>query len=273
MPGGTYKIGSLEKALHVLEAIAERPDASLAELSRILNAPRAGVFRHLKALESLGYVKTREGTKRYVLGPRLIYLGVAARNQLRLPEIARPLMVSLRDEFNETTNLGVLAHGEIIHVEVVSSTHPVKMAAQVGERTYCHCSGLGKALLAWSEPEVVAHAIRERGLPVLTNRTISSPEQLADALAQIRSQGFAMDDEESAHGLRCIAAPVRDGTGRVIAAISLSSPAERLSQGDAIRLAPKVMEISDAISLRLGWFGGASHTDSSPSPALAHSGQ
>jgi DNA-binding IclR family transcriptional regulator len=273
MPAGTYKIGSLEKALHVLEAIAERPDASLAELSRILNAPRAGVFRHLKALESLGYVRTREGTKRYVLGPRLIYLGVAARSQLRLPDIARPLMVSLRDEFNETTNLGVLAHGEVIHVEVVSSTHPVKMAAEIGERTYCHCSGLGKVLLAWSEPEVVAHAVRERGLPALTERTISSEEQLEEALAQIRSQGFAMDDEESARGLRCIAAPVRDGTGHVLAALSLSSPADRLSYDDAIRLAPRVIETSEAISRRLGWFGEAPGDPDPSSSALAYGSQ
>jgi IclR family transcriptional regulator, KDG regulon repressor len=146
-----YRVGALEKALLLLETLAEYPDSSLADLSRYLKAPRAGVFRHLKALESAGYVCQREGTKRYVLGPRLIYLGVAARDQMRLPEIARPLMLALRDKFNETTHLGVLSHGEVVHVEVVSSTHPVKMAAEVGEHTLSHCSALGKALLAWSD--------------------------------------------------------------------------------------------------------------------------
>jgi DNA-binding IclR family transcriptional regulator len=257
MPDSTYRIGSLEKALLLLETIADHPDASLAELSRILDSPRAGVFRHLKALEAMGYVRTREGTKRYILGPRLIYLGTAAHDQMRLPEIARPLMVSLRDAFNETTNLGVLAHREVIHVEVVSSTHPVKMAVQVGERTYCHCSGLGKVILAWSEPEIVDEIVRERGLPALTEHTISSPEELRTSLHRIRMQGFAMDDEESALGLRCIAAPIRDETGHVFAALSLSSPAERLSYEDAIKLAPRVIEASDAISRRLGWFSEA----------------
>jgi IclR family transcriptional regulator, acetate operon repressor len=255
MAGGTYKIGSLDKALRILEEIAESPGRTLAEISRSLDAPRAGVFRHLKALEALGYVVTSPDSKRYVLGPRLIYLGVAARSQMRLADVARPAMVALRDEFNETVNMGVLARGEVIHVEVVPSTHPVKMAVQVGEWTYCHCSALGKVLLAWSEPEVAAEAIRERGLPALTDRTVQTPRELASALETVRSAGFAIDDEESSLGLRCVAAAVRDGTGKVVAAISLSSPADRLAKVDALRLAPRIISAAGAVSRRLGWFG------------------
>jgi DNA-binding IclR family transcriptional regulator len=255
MSDGLYKIGSLEKAMRILEAIAESPGRNLAEISRSLDAPRAGVFRHLKALEALGYVATATDSKRYVLGPRLIYLGVAARGQMRLADIAGPVMVALRDEFNETVNLGVLARGEVIHVEVVPSAHPVKMAVQVGEWTYCHCSGLGKVLLAWSEPDAVSEAIRERGLPALTDRTVRTASELTAALQAVRSAGFAMDDEESAVGLRCVAAAVRDATGKVVAAISLSSPADRLSRDDALRLAPRIIGSAAAISRRLGWFG------------------
>jgi DNA-binding IclR family transcriptional regulator len=273
MPDSAYKIGSLEKALRLLEAIAERPGSSLAELSRVLQAPRAGVFRHLKALESLGYVETRKGTKKYVLGPRLIYLGAAARNHMHLPEIAHPQMVVLRDEFNETVNLGVLAHSDVIHIDVVSSTHPVKMAVQVGERTYCHCSALGKVLLAWNEPDVVSRVIRERGLPPLTDRTIHTQLDLDTALADIRSHGFAVDDEESALGLRCVAAPVRDGSGCVVAALSLSSPADRLSLQDALRLAPRMIESANTTSRRLGWFGDSSIESGSASDAILHSGR
>jgi DNA-binding IclR family transcriptional regulator len=261
MSDGLYKIGSLEKALRILEEIAESPGRNLAEISRSLDAPRAGVFRHLKALEALGYVATANDSKRYVLGPRLIYLGVAARSQMKLADIARPVMVALRDEFNETVNLGVLARGEVIHVEVVPSTHPVKMAVQVGEWTYCHCSGLGKVLLAWSEPDVISEAIRERGLPALTDRTIRTASELAAALKAVRSAGFAIDDEESAIGLRCVAAGVRDATGKVVAAISLSSPADRLARDDALRLAPRIIGSAAAISRRLGWFGESGETD------------
>ena len=261
---GVYQIGSLEKALRILEEIAESPGRSLAELSRSLGAPRAGVFRHLKALEALGYVVTSPDSKRYVLGPRLIYLGIAARGQMRLVDIARPVMVALRDEFNETVNMGVLARGEVIHVEVVPSTHPVKMAVQVGEWTYCHCSALGKVLLAWSEPGVIAEAIRERGLPPLTERTVRTAPELDNALATVRDAGFAIDDEESALGLRCVAAGVRDGTGSLVAAISLSSPADRLALDDALRLAPRMISSAAAISRRLGWFGESEEPAQAP---------
>ena len=201
MSESLYRVGVLEKALLLLETLAEYPDSSLADLSRYLQAPRARVFRHLKALEAAGYVNQREGTKRYVLGPRLIYLGVAARDQVRLSEIARHPMVALRDRFNETIHLGVLSHGEVVHVEVASSTHPVKMAAEVGEYTCSHCSALGKVLLAWSDPGVVEVVIKEHGLPAFSPRTITTPEGLRAELAQIRERGFAVDDEESALGL------------------------------------------------------------------------
>jgi DNA-binding IclR family transcriptional regulator len=126
---------------------------------------------------------------------------------------------------------------------------------QIGEWTYCHCSGLGKVLLAWSEPDLVSEAIRERGLPALTGRTVRTASELAAALEVVRSAGFALDDEESAVGLRCVAAAIRDGTGKVVAAISLSSPADRLAHDDALRLAPRIISSAGTISRRLGWFG------------------
>jgi IclR family transcriptional regulator, acetate operon repressor len=263
-----YRVSTLEKALLLLETLAENPDSSPVDLSRLLGAPRGRVFRHLKALESAGYVAQREGTKRWGLGPRLIYLGAVAAEQTRLPEAAEPLMVALRDRYNETMHLGVLSHGEVVHVAVVSSTHPVKMAAQVGEHTWSHCSALGKALLAYSDPEVLDDVVRDHGLPAFAPGTITSKDALTWDLAQIRRRGFALDDEESAAGVRCVAAPVRDGTGRVVSALSLSSPADRLPRAAAFAVAPAVIEAADAISLRLGWV-----TDVTTQPARRRIGR
>jgi DNA-binding IclR family transcriptional regulator len=257
MDESLYKVGALEKALLLLETLADSPDSSLAELARALQAPRARVFRHLKTLEAAGYVVQRDETKRYILGPRLIFLGAAATDQTRLPEVARPLMTALRDRFNETTHLGVLSHGEVVHVEVVSSTHPVKMAAQVGEHTFCHCSALGKVLLAWDEADVVEKIAREHGLPAFAPATITSLGALRLELRRVRARGFALDDEESAAGVRCVAAPVRDGSDRVVSALSLSSPAARLSRDEALTLASAVVEAADAVSHRLGWVAEA----------------
>jgi DNA-binding IclR family transcriptional regulator len=247
-----YRIGSLERALLVLDTLAEVPDASVAELAQLLGVAKGSLFRHLKVLEANDYVQQSPETKRYSLGPRLLYLGHAARAQLRLPEVAAPLMTALRDRFNETVHMGVLSRGEVLHIEVVPSTHPVKMAAEVGDRTWAHVSGLGKVLLAWGDDDAIALVLRERGLPALTDRTIVDRQSLDVELERVRSRGYAIDDEESARGLRCVAAPVRDGRGAVVGALSLSSPAERLSLEAAEQAAAAVIETADAISRRLG---------------------
>jgi DNA-binding IclR family transcriptional regulator len=259
-----YRIGSLERALLVLDTLAEVPDASVAQLAQLLGVAKGSVFRHLKVLEANGYVQQSPETKRYSLGPRLLYLGHAARSQLRLPELAAPLMTALRDRFDETVHMGVLSRGEVVHVEVVPSTHPVKMAAEVGDRTWAHVSGLGKVLLAWGGDDAVEFVLRERGLPALTDRTIVDRAGLEAELERVRSRGYAIDDEESADGLRCVAAPVRDGRGAVVCALSLSSPAERLSLEAAEAAAPAVIETADGIARRLGWGGGSSEAESVP---------
>jgi len=250
-----YRIGSLERALLVVDTLAEVPDTSVAELAQLLGVAKGSLFRHLKVLEANGYVLQSPGTKRYSLGPRLLYLGHAARQQLRLPEVAAPLMTALRDRFNETVHMGVLSRGEVVHVEVAPSTHPVKMAAEVGDRTWANVSGLGKVLRAWGGDDAVEFVLRERGLPSLTDRTIVERAALEAELERIRSRGYAIDDEESARGLRCVAAPVRDGRGEVVCALSLSSPAERLSLEEAEEASAAVIETADEISRRLGWGG------------------
>jgi DNA-binding IclR family transcriptional regulator len=263
-----YRIGSLERALLVLDTLAELPDASVAELAQLLGVAKGSLFRHLKVLEANDYVQQSPETKRYSLGPRLLYLGHAARAQSRLPEVAVPLMTALRDRFNETVHVGVLSRGEVVHVEVVPSTHPVKMAAEVGDRTWAHVSGLGKVLLAWGDDDAIESVLRERGLPALTERTIVDRATLDVELERVRSRGYAIDDEESAYGLRCVAAPVRDGRAVVVGALSLSSPAERLSLEAAEQAAAVVIATADAISRRLGWGGGSSEA-SSPSRRVA----
>ena len=117
------------------------------------------------------------------------------------------------------------------------------MAAEVGDRTWAHVSGLGKVLLAWGNDDAIELVLRERGLPALTDRTIVDRATLDVELERIRSRGYAIDDEESAYGLRCVAAPVRDGRGAVVGALSLSSPAERLS----LKAAEQAQQASSAL--------------------------
>jgi IclR family acetate operon transcriptional repressor len=257
----SYRIGSLERSLEILESIADLQEVSLRALAARLEIPKPTVLRHLRVLEVGGYVAVDRETKNYHLGPRLIYLGYAARQQLGLTDVSMPVMRMLRDRYDETVHVGVLAHGDVLHVAVVPSRQPLKMATPVGDRTLAHISALGKALLAWADREVVDEVLAERGLPRYTERTIIDRAALDGALVAIRERGWAMDDEESAEGLRCVAAPIRDGSGHVAAAISVSAPSTRLTRAAAKKLAPVVVEMADLISRRLGYQGAGSQAE------------
>jgi DNA-binding IclR family transcriptional regulator len=255
--GVSYRIGSLERAFSVLEAIADLGGATLAELAVETGAPKPSLLRHLRVLETAGYVTMNPELKRYALGARLIHLGYAARQQLGLVDVSAPLMRDLRDRFDETVHLGVLSHGDVLHVAVVPSRQPLKMATPVGEWTFAHVSALGKVLLAWGNGRVLGETLAARGLPRLTERTIVDPNALKRELDGIRSKGWAVDNEESALGLRCVAAPVRDASGHVTAALSVSAPATRLSQSDIRQVGPAVVRVASLISERLGYQPGA----------------
>ena len=249
----TYRIDAAERALRVLETVAEAPGCSLADLARSLELPKASVFRHLRVLEDRGYVVGEGDAKRYSLGPRLVHLGFVARSGLRLPQVAAPTLRALHERFNETVHVGVLSQHEVVHIETIPSTHPLKMASAVGERTFAHISALGKVLLAHSDTWIVQAVIEHRGLPRFTNATICDRGELQVELARVREQGYAIDDEESAVGLRCVACPIRDEGNQVIAALSLSSPVQRLSPEAADDLAPVLAAAAHDISTGLGW--------------------
>jgi IclR family acetate operon transcriptional repressor len=251
--GGT--IAALERGLAILEVLAEEPGLALTEIADRCGVPKGSIYRHLTVLERHGYVTRSADTKRYVLGARLIGLGYSARRELRLGSVAQPFMEQLRDRFNETVHLGVFDDDQVMHVHAAVSRHPLKMDAAVGEPTLAHVSSLGKALLAWSGDELVDGVVAHRGLPRFTEHTLVTREQLEQDLARSRERGFTMDDQESAIGLRCIGAPVWGADGRVVAALSLSAPAQRLPTTAISEVAPAVTQTALSISRELGWRG------------------
>jgi IclR family acetate operon transcriptional repressor len=242
--------------MEILDMLAEMPDSSLARLAERLQLPRGSVFRHLRVLVDHGYAVCNPDSKRYSVGPRLIYLGHVARSGLALTGICQPFLETLHGQFNETSHIGVLTGGEVVHIAVVASSHPVKMASQVGERTSAHTSALGKVLLSGLDTSAVKEVIARRGLNSFTASTITTLDSLVRELDEVRERGYAIDDEESAVGLRCVGCPIRDEGDRVVAAISVSAPAQRLSVAEARRVAPALRQVAAEISRRLGWNGG-----------------
>jgi DNA-binding IclR family transcriptional regulator len=250
-------IAALDRGLSILEELAEAPGLALTELAERLGVPKGSIHRHLAVLERHGYVSRSPETKRYSLGPRLIHLGYSARGQLKLGTTAEPLMAELRDQFNETVHLAVFDGEQVTHVHAVVSRHPIKMDAAVGEPALAHVSALGKALLAWGPPGRVGEVVAHRGLPRFTEHTLVTQDQLEADLELSRERGFTLDNEESAVGLRCVGAPVWGASGDVVAALSLSAPAQRLPLEAISTVAPAVQETAKAISHELGWRGGA----------------
>jgi DNA-binding IclR family transcriptional regulator len=170
-------------------------------------------------------------------------------------QFALPFMRKLLETFRETVNLGVLYQGEVVYLQILESTRSMRMSAQPGQRNPVHCTALGKALIAYLPEADLQAIVALRGLPALTPRTITTLEQLQAELARVRSRGYAIDDIENEKGVRCVAAPIFNHQDEVIAAISLSGPADRMSYTQMEVMGKELLAGTRAISQRLGYRG------------------
>jgi IclR family KDG regulon transcriptional repressor len=227
-----YRIRAVARMVAVLDAFSpQTPELGVAELAERLGLPKSTVHRFLVNLEAGGLLERVPRTGRYRLGLRLLELGGVVVGQMSLLEEAPPVLRELAATTGEGAFLAVLEDGAALYLEARSSGPMVR----VGDRRPAVCSALGKALLAWRAPEELGEATSER---------------LAAELAGVRLRGFAVHDGEL--GVRGLAAPVRDHTGLVVAAMGLEGPAARLTPGWTIALAPVLMEAARTLSRRLG---------------------
>jgi DNA-binding IclR family transcriptional regulator len=159
---------------------------------------------------------------------------------------------SLAEATNETVQLAILDHLSVLYIRVRESRQAVRMSTGLGSRAPAHCTSVGKALLAFQPAEVVQQVI-ENGLKRYTENTITEAAALLAELATVRQKGYALDDEEIEVGLRCVAAPIRDHTGQVTAAISVAAPVQRMSKKQVQQTIPSVVAAAETISRRLGY--------------------
>jgi DNA-binding IclR family transcriptional regulator len=146
----------------------------------------------------------------------------------------------------------VLDHQSVLYIRILESRQAVRMSSIAGSRAPAHCTSVGKVLLAYQSPEDVQEIIGN-GLTRFTDNTVTAPDKLLEELAAIRQKGYAVDDEEIEVGLRCIAAPVRNHSGNVIAAVGVAAPVQRMSKKNLQTTAPTVVAAADSISRRLGY--------------------
>lgn len=248
-------LSSLEHGLAVLEALASAREQTLglSELAQRVGLHKTSAARVLATLTAHGYVEQDPRTRRYRLTLKLFELGSLCLARIELVREARPLLENLARLSGEVVHLAVLDQGEVVYVDKVESEQTIRMYSRVGRRSPVHCTGVGKALLAFVDDVTFQSIVAEKGLRRYTPRTITDPERLREHLARVRETGVAFDDEEHEPGIRCVAAPVRDHRGVVVASISVAGPTVRMTHERLQELAEPVRQTAAAISARLGY--------------------
>jgi len=254
----TGTVQSIERGCKILDALGKRKQSySIQDLSSQLNLPKPTIHRILSTLRHFGFVAQDEVSKEYRLGFRLAELGYTVLDKIDLRKIAEPFLTKLANRAEETVHLVILDQGEIAYldkVEKVSDPRSLRMVSRIGMRNYTHSCAVGKVLLAPLSDDEKAEIVAQKGLPRMTKNTIVNLGQLNKHLADVRAQDYAVDDEENEEGIRCVAAPVRNDQGSVIAAISISGPTVRMTEKRIHNeLKTRVMKTALEISKKLGY--------------------
>lgn len=229
-----YNIKVLTKVFRIFDLFSESMlELSATEIVERLSYSQTTVFRIISNLEEEGYLEKSPETGKYQLGLKLFLLGNLVKPYQLLKANARPLLLKLNRDSNETVHLGVLHQYQTLYLDKLEGRRTVRVVvSQVGQKLRAHCSGIGKVLLAHQPLKEVKNAIEESGLDAYTPNTITSWNRFQAELEKIRKEGFAIDNEEIEVGLKCMAAPVFQNE-RVVAAISMSVPKERFDQKEA----------------------------------------
>ena len=222
-------IRTLDRGLIILEALRdEAKDVSLSELTARFPWDKSTTHRLLATLVRRGYVEQDPGTCKYRLGLKIMTLNSALMRRLDIKHRASEFVEELALTSRETAHLAVFDRGEAVIVAQTDSPEKVRIYTYVGMRLPAHCTALGKALLAAVRDEQVNQWLAENRLEGYTEKTLTDAEQLKAHLREIRQQGYAFDDEEYDPGIRCLACPVKNSEGGVVAAVGISGPSHRL---------------------------------------------
>jgi IclR family acetate operon transcriptional repressor len=259
VPGGDDDLGrnqpgsvqALDRGLALLDIIAQADGLTLTDIAQRAGLAPSTAHRILTTLKAAGFVHCDAAHGCYLIGVKAFKIGSAFLRNRKLVDVARGVMRHLTAASGETTSLGIANDGYVVFVAQIESHHAIRAFHRPGGRGPMHASGPGKALLAWL-PEAELAFILDSGLPRLTRRTIGDARALRAELALTRRRGWAVDDEESTEGMRCIGAPVFNEHGEAIGALSISGPTVRLTPERLDELGPMVGRSAAELTDRVG---------------------
>jgi len=244
-----YPIKVLDKSLSVLDVLFQNnAPMSIMEISKKLEIYPSTIHRILDTLKYRGYVEQNSDNQKYLLGLKLVELGMARYHQINLVKEASPFLKELVAECNETVHLGVLDHEEVLYLAKRDSAQTIGMVSRVGRRAPLYSTGLGKILLAYVTEKERERTIAHIKIQQFTKNTITDKKELEKELEQVRKQGFAFDKEENEKEVYCIAVPIKNYRGKVIAALSVSSPTYRINAQRKKFLEKSILGIGRKIS-------------------------
>jgi DNA-binding IclR family transcriptional regulator len=250
-----YIIQAVSHALDLLEQFHDDVDElGVTELSKRLKLHKNNVFRLLATLESRGYIEQNKATENYRLGLKALELGQTFIKQMGLLRQAKPILEKVVGSCNETAYVAIFKEGSVVYLDVVETDMTVRVVSRVGSRLPGYCTASGKVHMAFMSEDEINELYPSRQLKGYTSTTITDREQLKETLKTVTEQGYALDDEEMDLGVRCVAAPIRDYTRRIVGAISVSGPTMRLGDERIEKeLIPLVQGAAEELSSRLGY--------------------
>jgi IclR family transcriptional regulator, KDG regulon repressor len=246
-------IQSLERAFAIIEEIARNRDGiGLADLSKRVGLHNSTTFHLCKTLVALGYIRQTEDTRRYRIGRMVFSLAASSLDEIELVNIATPIIEGLARVTRESSHIAVRAGDDIVIVARTAGSGAFQLADRAGVIRPAHCTALGKVLLAALSAEQLDRYLTGREFRVFTQNTITERGRLVEELTHVRDNGVAFDDGEFDSEVRCVAVPVRDFTGQIVAAIGISGPIWRLSIQALQEQTRHVRDAADHLSAELG---------------------
>jgi DNA-binding IclR family transcriptional regulator len=247
-------VKSVNNALDLLEEFkGDRDELGITELSQRLNFHKNNVFRLLATLETKGYIEQNKTTENYRLGVKSLGLGQAFIKQFGFVRPVNPFLKEIVEKCNEMAYLGTIRQNTVVYLDVEEAKQMVKLASRFGCRAPIHCTAIGKAQIAYvSEEELEKLDILDH-MERFTPNTIVDKGEFMKHIKEVAKRGYALDNEEYNPGVKCVAAPVRDYTSRVIAGISVSGPSFRMTDEVLKKIIPVIKAAGEKVSKRLGF--------------------
>jgi DNA-binding IclR family transcriptional regulator len=247
------KVQSVDKALLILRLLADKGrEMKLTEISDELDINKSTLHGIISTLKYHGYVDQDGKTQKYRLGLYLIELGEIAAGSLDIINITSPIIDQVSQKLRETVHIASLDNFEVVYVNKRESNQSMRIFTSIGSRNPAYCTGVGKAILAFQDDEIVNELIPDK-LEQFTPNTITDRREFKNSLKKIKENGYAFDKEEFSVGLTCVAAPIFDSTGKAKYAISVSGPTVRMTEEKVRESIEIIREAALEISRKIGY--------------------